>query len=83
MWILHGVWILISCIGFDFELVAAINSLYAALGSPVLPGWVGTGGDPCGESWQGVQCNASDIITMYGNAFVWFFVFGFLGDLIY
>lgn len=59
---------LICCIGL-LELVAAINSLYAALGSPVLPGWVASAGDPCGESWQGVQCNASDIIAMYGNAF--------------
>lgn len=64
----HGFWNLICCIVL-VELVAAINSLYAALGSPVLPGWVASAGDPCGESWQGVQCNASDIITMYGNAF--------------
>ncbi|CAN1161010.1 Protein STRUBBELIG-RECEPTOR FAMILY 3 [Linum perenne] len=41
--------------------VAAINSLYASLGSPVLPGWVASAGDPCGEAWQGVQCNASEI----------------------
>ncbi|CAL0333881.1 unnamed protein product [Lupinus luteus] len=41
--------------------VAAINSLHAALGSPALPGWVSSAGDPCGEGWQGVQCNGSFI----------------------
>lgn len=42
--------------------VAAINSLYAAFGSPTLPGWVASAGDPCGEAWQGVQCDASNNI---------------------
>ncbi|KAK2424533.1 protein STRUBBELIG-RECEPTOR FAMILY [Trifolium repens] len=48
--------------------VAAINRLYAALGNPVLPGWVASAGDPCGEAWQGVQCNDSLIqeITLIG-----------------
>ncbi|KAF7805903.1 protein STRUBBELIG-RECEPTOR FAMILY 3-like [Senna tora] len=41
--------------------VAAINNLYAALGFPVLPGWVPSGGDPCGQGWQGIQCNGSFI----------------------
>ncbi|CAO2814470.1 unnamed protein product [Amaranthus hypochondriacus] len=36
--------------------VAAINSLYAAFGS-LLPGWAVSGGDPCGEAWQGVLCD--------------------------
>ncbi|OMO88987.1 hypothetical protein CCACVL1_08072 [Corchorus capsularis] len=47
--------------------VAAINSLYAALGSPLLPGWVASGGDPCAEAWQGVQCNGSDILSIVLN----------------
>lgn len=47
--------------------VAAINNLYVALGSPVLPGWVASGGDPCGELWQGILCNNSDIKSMYGD----------------
>lgn len=42
--------------------VAAINSLYAAFGSPMLPNWVSTGGDPCGEAWQGVQCDPTNNI---------------------
>jgi hypothetical protein len=45
--------------------VAALNSLYASLGSPLLPGWVSSGGDPCGEGWQGIQCNGSFIQKMY------------------
>ncbi|XP_020206008.1 protein STRUBBELIG-RECEPTOR FAMILY 3 [Cajanus cajan] len=41
--------------------VAAINGLYTALGNPILPGWVSSAGDPCGQGWQGVQCNGSVI----------------------
>ncbi|KAM7262091.1 hypothetical protein ACFE04_021168 [Oxalis oulophora] len=42
--------------------VVAINRLYAALGLPKLPGWVQSGGDLCGEAWQGVICNTSNFI---------------------
>jgi hypothetical protein len=48
--------------------VAAINGLFAALGAPVLPGWIASGGDPCGEAWQGIICNVSDIISITVNA---------------
>ncbi|RRT63549.1 hypothetical protein B296_00020816, partial [Ensete ventricosum] len=48
--------------------VYAINSFYAALGSPPLPGWVPNGGDPCLENWQGVQCVASNITGIVINA---------------
>lgn len=41
--------------------VFAINSLYAALGSPPIPGWIPLGGDPCTEAWQGVLCVNSNI----------------------
>ncbi|CAB4274386.1 unnamed protein product [Prunus armeniaca] len=47
--------------------VAAINNLHAALGTPVLPGWTSAGGDPCGETWQGVQCNDSVILGIVLN----------------
>lgn len=50
--------------------VAAINSFYVSLGSPSLPGWVASGGDPCGGSipWQGVTCDdSSSISSMYGH----------------
>ncbi|KAJ7981414.1 Strubbelig receptor family protein [Quillaja saponaria] len=49
------------------SMAAAINSLYAALGYPVLPGW-SIGGDPCGQAWQGVVCNGSDIVRIVLNA---------------
>lgn len=65
--------VLICIVQFSFAAtnptdVAAINRLYAALGNPVLPGWVASAGDPCGEAWQGVQCNDSLIqeITLIG-----------------
>ncbi|KAL1219409.1 Protein STRUBBELIG-RECEPTOR FAMILY 1 [Cardamine amara subsp. amara] len=44
--------------------VAAINSLYLSLESPPLPGWIASGGDPCGQGWQGVLCNASQVETI-------------------
>ncbi|XP_068335368.1 protein STRUBBELIG-RECEPTOR FAMILY 3-like [Pyrus communis] len=47
--------------------VAAINNLHAALGTPVLRGWTSAGGDPCGEAWQGVQCNDSVILEIVLN----------------
>ncbi|GMP80263.1 hypothetical protein CsSME_00035429 [Camellia sinensis var. sinensis] len=48
--------------------VAAINSFCAALGNPLLPGWVASAGDPCHaqnsplKAWQGVQCNTNNSI---------------------
>ncbi|KAI3439834.1 Protein kinase domain-containing protein, partial [Psidium guajava] len=45
----------------------AINNLYVALGSPVLPGWVASGGDPCGGTWQGVSCNNTDVKSIILN----------------
>lgn len=48
--------------------VSAINGLYISLGSPLLPGWTGNGGDPCGESWQGVVCTGSSITGITMNA---------------
>ncbi|PWZ06885.1 Protein STRUBBELIG-RECEPTOR FAMILY 8 [Zea mays] len=50
------------------SVVSAINGLYMSLGSPLLPGWTGNGGDPCGESWQGVVCTGSSITGITMNA---------------
>ncbi|KAL4563165.1 hypothetical protein LXL04_027200 [Taraxacum kok-saghyz] len=47
--------------------ILAINSLYAALGYPPLPGWLVSGGDPCAEGWQGVQCVNSNITGIILN----------------
>ncbi|KAL5207597.1 hypothetical protein ABZP36_032032 [Zizania latifolia] len=44
--------------------VVAINELYASLGSPDLHGWAASGGDPCREAWQGVQCLGPDITAI-------------------
>ncbi|KAJ1434778.1 Serine-threonine/tyrosine-protein kinase, catalytic domain [Sesbania bispinosa] len=48
----------------DLVDVAAINSLYFALGSPPLQGWKPVGGDPCLEQWQGVACVFSNITAI-------------------
>ncbi|KAG5569350.1 hypothetical protein H5410_059116 [Solanum commersonii] len=48
--------------------VAAINNLYASLGSPSLPGWGAVGGDPCNGLWQGVECDNGNILTIRLNA---------------
>ncbi|XWS39498.1 hypothetical protein CRYUN_Cryun18bG0059700 [Craigia yunnanensis] len=37
------------------------------MGTPLLPGWVASGGDPCAEAWQGVQCNGLDIMSIILN----------------
>ncbi|KAI4299320.1 hypothetical protein L6164_032789 [Bauhinia variegata] len=53
------------CVGeTDLLDVAAINSLYLALGSPPLQGWKSVGGDPCLEHWQGVDCVFSNITAI-------------------
>ncbi|RDX85614.1 Protein STRUBBELIG-RECEPTOR FAMILY 3, partial [Mucuna pruriens] len=53
------------CVGDTDPLdVAAINSLYVALGSPPLEGWKAIGGDPCLEQWQGVSCVFSNITAL-------------------
>lgn len=47
--------------------ILAINSLYASLGYPPLPGWLVSGGDPCAEGWLGVQCVNSNITGIILN----------------
>lgn len=55
---------LLICVGFTAP-VAAINGLYVALGSPSIPGWVASGGDPCGSAipWQGIVCDDTSSIS--------------------
>ncbi|KAJ7968491.1 protein STRUBBELIG-RECEPTOR FAMILY 3-like [Quillaja saponaria] len=48
----------------DLRDVAAINNLFASLGFPPLEGWQPTGGDPCLEKWQGVDCVFSNITAI-------------------
>ncbi|KAL8126758.1 hypothetical protein AgCh_013879 [Apium graveolens] len=47
--------------------VAAINSFYISVGSPFLPRWTSVGGDPCGDAWQGVECDSSNISSIKFN----------------
>jgi len=45
--------------------VTALNTFYTALNSPSqLTNWVPQNGDPCGQSWLGVTCSGSRVITM-------------------
>ncbi|KAF3572462.1 hypothetical protein F2Q69_00063540 [Brassica cretica] len=47
--------------------VSAINNLYITLGAPSLPRWLAFGGDPCGEKWQGVVCDSSNITEIFSQ----------------
>lgn len=41
--------------------------MYNALNSPTkLTGWKIVDGDPCGESWKGINCEGSAVVSMYG-----------------
>uniref|UniRef100_M1BE11 Kinase n=1 Tax=Solanum tuberosum TaxID=4113 RepID=M1BE11_SOLTU len=43
----------------------ALQVLYASLNSPSqLSNWKSNGGDPCGESWKGITCQASSIVSI-------------------
>ncbi|XP_054787674.1 protein STRUBBELIG-RECEPTOR FAMILY 8 isoform X2 [Prosopis cineraria] len=45
--------------------VQALQVLYNALNSPSwLTGWKIGGGDPCGESWKGITCEGSAIVSI-------------------
>ncbi|XP_057963208.1 protein STRUBBELIG-RECEPTOR FAMILY 3-like isoform X2 [Malania oleifera] len=50
------------CLGnTDPRDVVAINSLFDAVGRPPLRGWTLSGGDPCAENWEGVECVFSNV----------------------
>jgi hypothetical protein len=45
--------------------LAVLNTLFTSLNSPgQLKGWQANGGDPCGESWQGVTCSGSGVTAI-------------------
>ncbi|TKV95693.1 hypothetical protein SEVIR_9G379100v4 [Setaria viridis] len=45
--------------------VTALSTFYTALNSPSqLTNWVPQNGDPCGQSWLGVTCSGSRVITI-------------------
>ncbi|KAI4355934.1 hypothetical protein L6164_004658 [Bauhinia variegata] len=42
--------------------VEALNVMYKSLNSPSqLSGWKSSGGDPCGDSWEGIKCSGSSV----------------------
>ncbi|RHN58228.1 putative protein kinase RLK-Pelle-LRR-V family [Medicago truncatula] len=42
--------------------VSALNVMYTSLNSPSqLSGWKSSGGDPCGENWEGIKCSGSSV----------------------
>ncbi|CAN1299035.1 Protein STRUBBELIG-RECEPTOR FAMILY 5 [Linum perenne] len=46
----------------DSQHVAALNVMYTSLNSPSkLDGWKASGGDPCGDSWDGITCSGSKV----------------------
>ncbi|KAE9599079.1 hypothetical protein Lal_00043982 [Lupinus albus] len=45
--------------------VQALGVLYNAMNSPtVLTGWKIGDGDPCGESWKGITCDGSSVVSI-------------------
>ncbi|KAG8365382.1 hypothetical protein BUALT_Bualt18G0098900 [Buddleja alternifolia] len=45
--------------------VLGLQVLYISLNSPQqLTGWKSSGGDPCGESWRGVTCQGSSVVSV-------------------
>jgi hypothetical protein len=45
--------------------VSALNVMFTSLNSPSkLSGWKSRGGDPCGDSWEGIQCSGSSVTQM-------------------
>lgn len=57
--------LLVVFIVFFSVAVQALEVMYNALNSPTqLTGWKIGGGDPCGESWKGVTCEGSAVVSM-------------------
>ncbi|EPS69681.1 hypothetical protein M569_05081 [Genlisea aurea] len=49
----------------DLSDVQALQVLYSSLNSPSqLSGWNSSGGDPCGDSWTGVTCLGSSVVSL-------------------
>ncbi|KAG5016459.1 hypothetical protein JHK85_022595 [Glycine max] len=68
----RGTWSIISDIAIQITslervsdlsmLVSALNVMYTSLNSPSkLSGWKSSGGDPCGDSWEGIKCSGSSV----------------------
>ncbi|CAN8259539.1 unnamed protein product [Cochlearia groenlandica] len=63
--------LIVACFGFltsvllaktDSQDVSALNDAYKSMNSPSkLKGWSTSGGDPCGDSWDGITCKGSSV----------------------
>ena len=46
--------------------VQGLQVIYNSLNGPSqLTGWTNSSGDPCGESWKGVTCEGSAVVSMW------------------
>lgn len=46
--------------------MSALNDAYKSMNSPSkLNGWSSSGGDPCGDSWDGITCKGSSVTEMF------------------
>ncbi|EFH46099.1 kinase [Arabidopsis lyrata subsp. lyrata] len=55
---------IVSCVT-DPSDVQALQVLYTSLNSPSqLTNWKNGGGDPCGESWKGITCEGSAVVSI-------------------
>jgi len=49
--------------------VQALQVMYTSLNSPSqLTNWKSNGGDPCAESWKGITCEGSAVVSMWESA---------------
>ncbi|XP_015885526.2 protein STRUBBELIG-RECEPTOR FAMILY 8 [Ziziphus jujuba] len=49
----------------DASDVQALQVMYTSLNNPSqLTGWKSSGGDPCGESWKGITCEGSAVVSI-------------------
>ncbi|KFK42269.1 hypothetical protein AALP_AA2G233600 [Arabis alpina] len=54
----------------DSQEVSALNVMFTSLNSPSkLKGWKSNGGDPCGDSWEGVKCKGSSVSELQLSGF--------------
>ncbi|XP_011002570.1 PREDICTED: protein STRUBBELIG-RECEPTOR FAMILY 8-like isoform X2 [Populus euphratica] len=45
--------------------IQALQAMYSSLNSPSqLTSWKSIGGDPCGESWKGITCEGSAVVSV-------------------
>ncbi|KMT04105.1 hypothetical protein BVRB_8g185560 [Beta vulgaris subsp. vulgaris] len=63
--LLFGISLVLVRANTDANDAQALHVLYGALNNPSqLTGWKADGGDPCGESWKGVKCDGSAVVSL-------------------